>query len=126
VLGALESVGSNVFTFDGLLLIVGAGLTDGGKLGGKVSDGANDGEPVGMSDTSIPVVGKSVGMGDTVGSTKKVGKSDVVGCVGTVGCEDIVGASVVGGTETLGSAVSGASVSDGEVVRIGLELGKID
>lgn len=111
----MESVGSKVSTLVGILLIVGAGLTDGGKLGGKVNDGVYDGAPVGMFDASIPDVGKTVGIGDTVGSGETVGKTDVVGC-----------ADIVGWTETVGSSVSGGSVSDGESVTIGLELGKMD
>ena len=102
--GAFESVGSKVSTFVGTLLIVGAGLPDGGKLGGKVVEGVNDGEPDGISVTSIPVLGKRDGTGDTLG----------------------LGEEIVGCADTAGSSVSGGSINDGGNVTMGLELGKID
>lgn len=103
LLGAFESVGSNVSTLVGTLLIVGGGLTDGGTLGGMVDEGVKDGEPDGIAVASIPEVGKRVGTGEIVGSC------EIVGCAAIVGCP-----------ETVGSSVSSGSASVGE------ELGKMD
>lgn len=110
--GALETVGSNVFTLVGTGLIVGRGLLDGDKLGASKIDGTVDGVFEGISVATICREGTMLGTGDMVGSGDTIVGSSV---------SSVEGGELVGWSDMVGSSVTstGWSVSGNEGDRVG-------